>query len=248
MALEHIAEFRPKIEPIIRSHPYLDGHIAQIATFMNARRFDFLHRMSKITYGGHMLPVPTSQAVLDRLDLRGRLFVTIHNGYDPGFVITSHKATKCYRRFDEVVAHCKARHPNLVFVQIGVATTSDPIDGVDFNLIGKTTLPESAGLIKNAALHIDNEGGLVHLARCLGVQSCVLFGPTPLPYFAYPENVNIVPPECGGCWWINNTWMDQCPRGMKEAECMQHDPTVVASAIITAVETRLPSPVPVTSE
>jgi hypothetical protein len=121
-------------------------------------------------------------------------------------------------------------------VQIGVAATSTPIDGVDLNLIATTNLLESAGLIAHAVLHVDNESGLVHLARCLGVQSCVLFGPTPMSYFAYPENVNMVPPECGGCWWVNQTWMDQCPRGMKEPACMRHDPAIVANAIIAAVE------------
>jgi hypothetical protein len=57
------------------------------------------------------------------------------------------------------------------------------------------------------------------------VRGCVLFGPTLADYFAYPMNINLRPAECGGCWWINQTWMDQCPRGFPEAVCMTgHDP------------------------
>jgi hypothetical protein len=92
-------------------------------------------------------------------------------------------------------------------------------------------------VLKHSRFHIDIESGLVHLARCFGVRSCVLFGPTPADYFGYPDNVNLRPAECGGCWWINQTWMDQCPRGLSEAICMTgHDPERVAAAIIEALQ------------
>jgi ADP-heptose:LPS heptosyltransferase len=120
-------------------------------------------------------------------------------------------------------------------VQLG-SSSSIPISGVDINLIDKTTIEEAAGLIKHALLHIDNEGGLVHVARCLGVRSCVVFGPTPAEYFGYPENINFRPLECGGCWWINETWMDQCPRGFDIPKCMEsHLPATIASAISSAL-------------
>jgi ADP-heptose:LPS heptosyltransferase len=87
-------------------------------------------------------------------------------------------------------------------------------------LIGKTTMPEVAAIIASAELHLDNESGLVHMAACLGTRSCVLFGPTDADYFGYPQNINIRPGCCGGCWWTTDSWMDQCPRGFATAPCM----------------------------
>ena len=127
--------------------------------------------------------------------------------------------------------HLRQKWPELRFVQIGV-TTSQPLEEVDLNLINRTSLKDAAGLISGALLHIDNEGGLVHLARCLGVDSCVVFGPTPSNYFGYGDNINIDPTFCGGCWWNNETCMDQCPRGFETARCMtDQSPGSVADAI-----------------
>jgi hypothetical protein len=82
-------------------------------------------------------------------------------------------------------------------------------------------------------MHIDIDSGLVHLAAALGVQSCAVFGPSPAEYFGYPGNINIPPTFCGNCWWVNESWMDQCPLGFPDARCMlEQDPSDVANAII----------------
>jgi hypothetical protein len=61
----------------------------------------------------------------------------------------------------------------------------------------------------------------------------VVFGPTPSDYFGYPENINIDPVQCGGCWWIDELWMDRCPRGSAQPECMFTQPPekIVAEAL-----------------
>jgi ADP-heptose:LPS heptosyltransferase len=130
----------------------------------------------------------------------------------------------------------RAQSPGLRFVQLG-SRTSEPLLSVDVDLVGRTTLPEAAAIIASSILHIDNEGGLVHLARSLGVVSVVVFGPTPAAYFGYPANINIEPPFCGGCWWINQTWMDHCPRGFVEARCMsEQSPESVATRATTYLQ------------
>ena len=232
--LQSIVKFRGTIDPIVNAHPYLDGHLSQVATYMNRRRADFLHGMSDIPYGGDELALSVPNGAVSRYSLKGKRFITLHNGFDPDFIITADRATKCYRRFAEVVQMCRTKLPDVIFVQIGTST-SQSISGVHLNLLGRTTLQETAELIQHAALHVDNESGLVHLARCLGKCSLVLFGPTPLAYFAYQANINMHPPECGGCWWINQTWMDQCPRGQRTPVCMQHDPADIADTIIKKV-------------
>jgi ADP-heptose:LPS heptosyltransferase len=81
-------------------------------------------------------------------------------------------------------------------------------------------------------LHIDNEGGLVHIAACLGTTSVVIFGPTSADYFAYLDNINVRPPVCGDCWWTTKNWMDICPLGHKQPLCMyEQTPLAIMNAI-----------------
>jgi hypothetical protein len=232
---------RSGLEPYILNHPRLDNGLARKAVYSNKNRNDFLQSMVGIDYGGDQLEIESNDAVLERFGLRGQSFVTVHNGFDTNFFISGRRATKCYPLFDEVAARLKAARPDLIVVQIGT-TTSDPIPGVDLNLIGQTSLREVAGLLRATALHLDNEGGLVHLAACYGRRSLVVFGPTPSDYFGYPHNINVDPVRCGGCWWIDELWMDRCPRGMVRPECMHSQPPerIVALALAALEPTAEP--------
>jgi hypothetical protein len=204
----------------ITNQPYSSGPLARRAVYANRTRATFLQGQAAISYGGDDLPLATDPSMLERCGLEGRRYLTVHNGFDPDFVITRAAATKCYPHFASVVSELKLRCPQLLLVQVGSAT-STPIEGIDVNLIGQTTMPEIAAIIGSAEFHLDNESGLVHMAACLGTRSCVLFGPTDADYFAYPQNINIRPGCCGGCWWTTESWMDQCPRGFAAAPCME---------------------------
>lgn len=230
--VNHINRARRSIEPYIRYHPLLDNGLARKAVMSNRCRRDFLHSMAGLEYGGDQLDIASDDSIISRLGLTGRPFVTLHNGFDPNFVIVGQRATKCYPHFAEVVAGLKAARPDLLIVQIGTAT-SEPIAHVDVPLIGRTNLQEVAGLLRATSLHLDNEGGLVHLAACYGRRSVVVFGPTPSDYFGYPHNINVDPLRCGNCWWIDELWMDRCPRGLAEPECVYAQPpeTIVSHAL-----------------
>jgi hypothetical protein len=229
-ATARIVKARPSIEVFVERQPFMDNFMARKAVYSGFGRRNWLHHLAGIPYGGDAFPLTTAMSAIDGP------YVTVHNGFDPGFVISGKRATKCYPHFDKVVGFLKERLPHLKVVQIGTST-SDPISLVDHNLINKTTLPEVAGIIRSARLHIDNEGGLVHIAACLGVKSCVVFGPTPADYFGYEGNINVSPPTCGGCWWINETWMDRCPRKFETALCMSlQDPRGVADRIVSELE------------
>ena len=238
-AVEKAGLFRPKIEPFIQNHPYMDGYLAQKAVYSSCTRADFLHHIAGIPYGGDRLLLQIATGVAERHGLVPGRYITIHNGFDPHFFTSSGQATKCYPHFGAVIALLRSKWSDLRFVQVGVAT-SQRLEGADLNLLNQTSLKEAAGLISDAVLHVDNEGGLVHLARCLGVESCVVFGPTPSNYFGYRGNVNIDPAFCGGCWWSNETWMDRCPRGFETARCMTgQDPRAVATAIDRRLSVKL---------
>lgn len=233
---------RRGLEPYIVNHPRLDNGLARKAVYWDRSRRDFLHLMAGVSYGGDRLDIACDTAVLHRHGLAGRAYVTVHNGFDANFVIAGTRATKCYPHFAEVVAGLKAARPDLLVVQMGT-TTSEPIPGVDLDLIGRTTLREVAALLGGARLHLDNEGGLVHLAACLGRRSLVVFGPTPSDFFGYPDNINMDPLRCGGCWWIDELWMDRCPRGMAQPECVYSQPPqrLVSRVLEALVGERIPA-------
>ncbi|MDR0485594.1 MAG: hypothetical protein LBH29_02575 [Elusimicrobiota bacterium] len=63
----------------------------------------------------------------------------------------------------------------------------------------KTSLNELYCILKRSLLHIDIEGGCVHIAKSLGTKSLVLFGITAPELVGYEENINIMSSLCNGC-------------------------------------------------
>lgn len=229
--LDKLRRSRLDIEDFIERHPYRDNYLARGAVFAGKSRRNFLQAMAGIPYGGDRLAIRRDAGAQERFGLGGASYVTVHNGFDPDFIIAGQRATKCYPHFGRVVRLMREINPGIVFVQLGTST-SEPIAECDLDLIGRTTLAEVAGLIGGAVAHLDNEGGLVHLAACLGVPAIVLFGPTPSDYFGYPGNINIDPAVCGDCWWLTRSWMSQCVKGYHVPRCLheQKPETVVARA------------------
>jgi hypothetical protein len=226
-----IRRFRNSIEPIIAQQPRLDSFLAQKAIFANRSRRDYLQFMAGVPYGGDLLPIERAEATRNAYGLDSRIYITVHNGYDPNMVVSNERATKCYPYFGEVISHLRRLRGDIMFVQVGIHT-SEPIAEADLQLLNRTSLADAAGIIGGAVLHLDNEGGMVHLARSLGTPGCVVFGPTSSRYFGYPSNINIDPIFCGGCWWINETWMNHCPRGFETARCMtEQPPSKIAEAV-----------------
>ncbi|MGP0082774.1 MAG: glycosyltransferase family 9 protein [Steroidobacteraceae bacterium] len=233
-AVENISKFGAQFEPFIQHHPRWDNFLARQAVYMNRQRRNLLHAFSGIKPGDDSLLLETDESIIATLGLTRGSFVTIHNGFDLSVVVIGSAATKCYPHFAEVVRLLKAERPDLPIVQIG-ARTSTPIPGVDHNLISKINLRQPGALLRHAVRHIDNEGGLVHLARCFGTRSTVIFGPTPIDYFGYKENQNIPPSACGGCWFITESWMSHCPRGFATPICTEQEPATIARMILAGI-------------
>jgi hypothetical protein len=238
---ETIDRFRHSrdLNEIIVAHPRLDNLLGLKAVFLNLSRMDFAHAMSGISYGGDRLGIPVDAATHEKFGLAGRRYVTIHNGFDAEFQTVygfASRSTKVYELFDAVVTGLRDHRPDLVIVQLGTKT-SRAIKGVDLQLLNQTSLAETASLLAGSALHIDNESGLVHLAACVGTRSCVAFGPTPVHYFGYSQNVNIAPTECGGCWWVTKDWMTNCPRGFDKPICLSKTlPETVVNGVLSILE------------
>lgn len=126
--------------------------------------------------------------------------------------------------YNQLVQLLKTAYPHIKLVQIGSAATPAAIEGVDINLIGKTSLEQVKVILKHARLHIDTEGGLVHLRRQLQGKSVVLFGPTSPEIFGYADNINLRAEVCPPCDWITSKWTDKCLRNFEVPLCMQKLP------------------------
>ena len=102
----------------------------------------------------------------------------------------------------------KNSYPDTVIIQLGDEKASK-IDGVDRYFLGYD-LETVKCILERSVVHIDCEGGLVHLASHLGTQCIVLFGPTPVDFYGYENNINIVSPLCNGCMGMWKNYQFEC--------------------------------------
>ena len=117
----------------------------------------------------------------------------------------------------------RERYPELAVVQLGVSRERCPaMEGVSVDLIGKSSIEQVKNLLKISAVHIDCEGGFVHLRHALnGGPAVVLFGPTPKRFFGYSENINIRGDGCPEpCEWKTADWQIRCVNGFEKQPCM----------------------------
>lgn len=119
--------------------------------------------------------------------------------------------------YDDLVKRIVKEYPDIFIVQLG-QDTAVKIKNCDEYLLGRS-LSLIEYVLKYSFLHIDIEGGLVHIASQLGTKCVVLFGPTVVDYYGYENNVNICVGNCHNCWGLYSD-VNKCARGMKEPECM----------------------------
>ena len=150
--------------------------------------------------------------VLARFDLEKRPYITLSRACD-GKYGEGHPKLWPLEYYRELVRRLRERFPDFVLMQLG-ADRKFPSVEADLDLRGETSLEETKCLLKYARLHIDVEGGLVHLRHALQGRSLVLFGPTSPEVFGYGENVNLRSRGCPQpCEWVVPRWTDACLLG-----------------------------------
>lgn len=158
-------------------------------------------------------------AVLERYCLSDQKYITINYGADKNMGGTAQTKVLPRETLQTFITKFKTAHPDYLVVQTGMKN-SFPLDGADryaFNC----KLEETAILLKYSSCHVDSEGGLVHLASQLSTPCVVSFGPTPIYYYGYLRNENILSPVCNNCMSTTGNWSKVCPRGMQIPACMQ---------------------------
>lgn len=119
-----------------------------------------------------------------------------------------------YVRFAEMV---KEKYPSIKVVQI--ARGGAPrIPFIDV-LLKDLDMEVLKYVLRDSLLHVDSEGGMVHLATQLNTKCLVAFGPTPVHFFGYTSNINVVSENCSNCCFLDADFT-KCLRGMSEPECM----------------------------
>lgn len=193
---------------------------------------NFLGIRKQFTY---TLPINISVIeTLKKFNLLNKKFITIHNETDLRYPEGSCKLWKA-ENFSKLIELIKKQYPDYIFVQIGGDKLRSPeIPGIDFYLTGQTNFEEIKVLLKECLLHIDIEGGFVHLQRAInGSSSCVLFGPTDINFFSYPENINITNNICAGCENIFPNWQNECLNQEKNICMRSITPGAVAQQILS---------------
>ena len=172
--------------------------------------------------------------LLKKYKLLDRPYITVHRGIDGNNAFVESTKLWLTDYYNELLKLIKKKYPNIVIVQIGISSSRCvTLDNVDINMVGKTTFNEVAELIRGSVIHIDGEGGFVHLNHFLGGTSAVFFGPTLKEFFGYPENLNFSANVCqNGCEWLTPNWSSKCVMGSSAPKCMvELKPKMVFPAI-----------------
>ena len=180
----------------------------------------------------------TDENKLDAFGLKGKKYITIHDGIDATFRLSGQRALKCWsvEKWKELVLQIKKQYPHIRVVQLG-GKNSQKFDFADVSLIGKTALTDLPAILQHSLLHIDGESGLVQLARYLKTISVVLFGPTDKTYFSIAKNINLKAEKCGSCMWLlGPKWHTECRLGYDVCQNMQ---AFSVAQVFDAVQTQL---------
>lgn len=163
----------------------------------------------------------------EEISLPAEPYVVIHNSAGRIGELKLLPATSC----EEVVNYLNQK--GIKVVQPGVKE-DDYIKGcLDYR--GKTSLFQTAYLIKNSVFYIGIEGLGAHIAKAVGKKSIIAFSNTPVASFGYKENINLTQKQCYPCWWsslsIKEDFTKEC---VLKREYCQNLPT--AEMIIEAIK------------
>jgi 2-polyprenyl-3-methyl-5-hydroxy-6-metoxy-1,4-benzoquinol methylase len=217
--------FLDKYKKYYENRPAFDGAWAQLCELHGWNRWDELGASNAVPFSRHNTASlqlnMQAFSVMNQYSLTQKKYITLHAGAT--MLDDNCKSNVKIWPHDHWTAFCtlcKQYYPDYLLIQLG-GKAAHAIKGVDLCLAGKVSFAESIIILKHALLHIDGESGLVHLRRQLGGKSVVLFGPTHLDYFSYPQNSNISSQSCGPCMWMTDDWYGKCAKGLEEAECMR---------------------------
>lgn len=160
---------------------------------------------------------------LDMLGIEKECFITVNTGVNEEYSRKPSTRTWPYKNWIELLTLLRKNiFPGIKIVRMGLAVSGEDSTSQDIDLCGKTSLEQAKVLLKNSLIHIDYEGGLVHLRHVLcGKTSVVLHGPTSTERYGYPENIAIRSDACPkACEWSSRDWLTVCHNDNEKFACM----------------------------
>lgn len=177
--------------------------------------------------------------ILLKYDLQKCVYVTIHRGCDKRFFNCSNVKIWNEDNYEKVIKLLQRTYKDIKVILLGEDyERSDKLVSCDLNLLGKTNFEDLKCLLKNALVHIDTEGGLVHLRHAVkGGPSVVLFGPTDPDFYGYSENINIRTDTCPTpCEWKTLDWINACSNEDQKCCMSSITPEMVYKKVVTVLE------------
>ena len=178
------------------------------------------------------------ESEFQKLSFANKTFITMNCGTD-AMRMSGTQQTKTWpdNYYDKLAALIKEKYPDIIIVQLGAADGTK-LNNIDFHMMGQS-IELAKWILKNSVLHIDIEGGLVHLATQLDTKCLVLFGPTPMHMYAYSQNINLNSQVCSWCMGTHEDWAYKCYRGFEEPPCMyQITPAMVMDEIEKYIDSK----------
>lgn len=175
-------------------------------------------------YQANILIEQNEDVKLSQLNLEKEKYITVHRGVDAKIDKDSNKLWPL-QYYNLLIEYIKKNFPEYKIVQLGVNEKRCPeFKNVDLYLAGKTTLDDIKVILKHSKVHIDGEGGFVHLRNALhGGPSLVFFGPTSDKFYGYSQNLNMRGKGCPsehGCEWVRPDWQKRCVGNFTRNECL----------------------------
>lgn len=194
---------------------YFNWHITskEILSTWSKTYFEYIAYKFGLEFIPEDLQVNISEAEVQRIKEKYQLpdkFVTVHNGCDAGNAVLK---LWNFNNWNSLVK--KIRELKYPVYQIG-ANNDNFIFGT--SRIICSDLADMYGILKLSSLHIDTEGGLVHIAHSVGGKTLTLYGPTSPALYGYPEGKVIYLNKCPTCWWAQPKWSSCCMK--KNRECL----------------------------
>lgn len=221
----------PELKKFMDTQPNFDHEIGVKSVEMKLTRNDLPGLALGLSVGLPKIDHPLDAAI----DLGS--YITVHDGFDATQVDIPYRSTKSWslKHWSIFTREFKKWNKDIAIVQLGASKNSRPIPNIDHDLRGIYSIRQSLNLLRGSKLHIDGDSGLVHAAHAMGVRSVVIFGSTPAEFFGYPDNINLSPKVCGGCWWLTRSWMRRCPLHSTPKCIDSVDPILVLESVNRAI-------------
>jgi ADP-heptose:LPS heptosyltransferase len=195
---------------------YNSWHQATQKVLAESQKQTFLYYADQLglefTNDDFKLPLPNVesriyQSYLDKYSLPSK-YITVHSGCDQGVGVM--KLWPSYK-WGELIERLKVL--GYTVIQLG-SKDEEVLPGV--KKVTTKNLIDLAYVLQHSLIHVDNEGGLVHLAHSVGTRSVVMFGPTNPTLYGYVDNINLYKDLCPTCWWTVIGWSKKCKEGHSE--------------------------------